>query len=73
MQQIGFLVVGNKDYPDFHYPLVLAGDDFIAKSPGFVSVPVCLKKAKKEGAKLVFSDGLEAVTKARILKVWSKR
>ena len=74
MQHIGFFVVSNGTFQDFHYPLMRheSGIGHAVKTPGRGAVPVLLKQAKKEGAKLLLNEDLDAGTKAAVQKVWGK-
>lgn len=74
MQHIGFFVVSNGTFQDFRYPLLRqeSGAGHAIKTPGRGTVPVLLKRAKKEGAKLLLNEDIDAGTKAAVQKLWER-
>lgn len=82
MQSVGFLLVKSprpsrskakpKFLPEFRYVLVYLEDGtFAVKVPGGATVPVSLKKAKKEGAKLSVRDTLPLEARDEINLIWT--
>ena len=74
MQHIGFFVVSNGTFQDFRYPLLRqeSGTGHAIKTPGRGTVPILLKRAKKDGANLLLNENVDAKTKAAVQKLWGK-
>ncbi len=73
MQHIGFLVVSNTGFNNFRYPLMRTATDHVIKTPGMGTVSISLSFAKKQGAKLMLDQALDAETRAKVQRVWGKR
>jgi hypothetical protein len=74
LQHIGFFVVSNGTFQDFRYPFMRleSGAGHAIKTPGCGTVPVLLKQAKKDGAKLLLNHDLDMATLTDVMKVWGK-